>query len=218
MTIPRPDDRGATEYPTEQAAADTTFTMGLPRCPITSLAGRNPLVRTSDRVEAVIWALTIVVSLLAIPMAAAIGTAVYDSSRHAYAEQALTRHIVTATVTDDDAPKISRTDTITVQARWVAAGTAHTGAVQAPSTTQAGDHVQIWVDDDGSPAEEPAATARAATEAATAAVALVIGAVGLTTILFSATRIMLDRIRATGWQRDIDNLVGHGDGHTTRNP
>ena len=36
--------------------------------------------------------LAVVVSLLAAPIAAAVGTAVYDSSRQAYAEHAHTRH------------------------------------------------------------------------------------------------------------------------------
>ena len=45
----------------------------------------------------------------------------------------------------------SPTDTIAVQARWVAAGTEHTGAVKAQSTTKTGDLVEIWVDNDGFP-------------------------------------------------------------------
>jgi hypothetical protein len=45
----------------------------------------------------------------------------------------------------------SPTDTITVQARWVAAGTEHTAAVKAQSTPKTGDLVEIWVDNDGFP-------------------------------------------------------------------
>ena len=51
--------------------------------------------------------LAVVVSLLAVPIAAAVGTAVYDSRRHPYAEHADTRHSVTATVTDvPDSPML----------------------------------------------------------------------------------------------------------------
>ena len=52
-----------------------------------ALLGGNPLVRTTDRVEALVMVLTVVVSLLAVPIAAAAGTAVHDSRRLVYAEQ-----------------------------------------------------------------------------------------------------------------------------------
>ena len=55
-------------------------------------------------------------------------------------------------------------------------------------------------------------------EAVSVALALWIGMAAVAATLFTATRTILYRIRDTGWQRDIDNLVCHGDGHTTRNP
>ena len=94
------DQRGAIHWRADEAAMDT-FTVRLPRWPILlRLLGRDPLVRTTDRIEALVLVLAVVVSLLAIPIAAAVGTAVYDSRRQAYAEQAHTRHTVAATVTD----------------------------------------------------------------------------------------------------------------------
>jgi len=93
------DQRGAIHWRADEAAMDT-FTVRLPRWPILlRLLGRDPLVRTTDRIEALVLVLAVVVSLLAAPITAAVGTAVYDSSRHIYAEQAHTRHTVTATVT-----------------------------------------------------------------------------------------------------------------------
>lgn len=55
-------------------------------------------------------------------------------------------------------------------------------------------------------------------EAVSVALTLWIGMVAVAATLFTATHTILDRVRDTGWQRDIDNLVGHGDGHTTCNP
>ena len=82
-----------------------TFTVRLPRWPVLlRLLGRDPLVRTIDRIEALVLVLAVVVSLLAAPISAAVGTAVYDSRRQLYAEQAETRHTVVATVTDVPAP------------------------------------------------------------------------------------------------------------------
>ena len=63
-----------------------TYAVRLPRWPIlVRLLGRDPLVRTTDRVEALVSVLTVVVTLLAVPIAAAIGTELYDTRRHAYA-------------------------------------------------------------------------------------------------------------------------------------
>ena len=97
-----------------------TFTVRLPRWPILlRLLGRDSLVRAIDRIEALVLVLAVAVSLLAAPIAAAVGTAVHDSSRQLYAEQVHTRHPVAATVTDVPASQqILRTSTITVPARW----------------------------------------------------------------------------------------------------
>jgi len=81
-----------------------TFTLGLLRWRFVRMFGRNPLVRISDRVEAAVLGLAIVVWLLAAPVAGAVGTAVHDSRSHLNAEQAQTRHAVTATVTDTTDP------------------------------------------------------------------------------------------------------------------
>ncbi len=61
-----------------------TFTLRLPRLPaLVRLRGRDPLVRSVDRVEAVILTLAVAVSLIAVPVAGAVGTALFDSKRAA---------------------------------------------------------------------------------------------------------------------------------------
>ena len=154
-----------------------TFTVRLPRWPILlRLWGRDPLVRTTDRVEALVLVLAVVVSLLSAPIAAAVGTAVHDSSRHLYAEQAHTRHTVAATVTDVPASQQAlRISTITVTARWSAAGAEHTGAVKAKSATKTGDSIEIWVENDGVQVPAPKPTTRAAVEAVTGALLIWVG-------------------------------------------
>lgn len=178
------------------------------------LAGRDPLVRTTDRIEALVFVLAVVVSLLAAPITAAVGTAVYDSNRHLYAEQAHTRHTVAATVTDVPASQqISRTGTTIVSARWTAVGAEHTGAVKAPSTAKTGDPIEIWVDSNGVQVPAPIPTTRAAAEAAMGAVVIWICVAAIAATLFTVTGAVCDRIRFTGWQHDLDSLVGNGDGH-----
>jgi hypothetical protein len=208
------DEHGTTHWRADEAAMDT-FTVRLPRWPVLlRLRGRDPLVRTTDRIEALVFVLVVLVSLLAIPIAAAVGTAVYDSRRQAYAEQTHTHHTVTATVTDVPASQqILRTGTTTVPARWTAGGEEHTGAVKAPSTTKTGDTIEIWVDNNGAQVPAPTPTTRAAAEAAMGALVIWISVAATTATLFTVTRAVCDRIRLTGWQHDLDSLVGHGDGH-----
>jgi hypothetical protein len=207
------DQRGTAHTRADKSAMDT-FTVRLPRWPILlRLAGRDPLVRITDRIEALVFVVVVVVSLLAAPIAAAIGTAVYDTSRRAYAEQAETRHTVAATVTDVGvSAQIVRTGT-TVPARWTAAGAEHTGAVKVQSTVETGDTVEVWVDNNGAQVPAPSSTSRAAAEAAMGALVLWICMVAIASTLFMVTRAACDRIRFRRWQHDLDNLVGNGDGH-----
>ena len=212
------DQRGTAHRSADNAAMDT-FTVRLPRWPVLlRLAGRDPLVRTTDRIEALVLVLAVAVSLIAAPIAAAVGTAVYDSSRHIYAEQAHTRHTVAATVTDVPASQqILRTGTTTVSARWAAAGAEHTGTVEAQSTATTGDTLEIWVDTNGAQVPAPAPTSRAAAEAAMGALVIWICVAAIATTLFTVTRAVCDRIRFTRWQHDFDNLVGN-DGHKPSQP
>ena len=175
----------------EEAAMDTFFVARLPKWAIV-LFGRNPLVRTSDWVEALVIVLTVFVSLLAVPIACAVGTAVDDSHQRLYAEQAQTRHTVTATVTDDNAAQQdSPANMITVRDRRSGAG----------------------VNNDGSPADTPTSSRRAAVDAVRAAVATWLTVATTAAVPFAVTRIVLDRVRNKAWQLGVDNLVG-GDGHT----
>lgn len=66
-----------------------TFRLRLPCRTILRVFSRNPLVRGTDRLEAVVMLLAVTVSLLTIPFAAAAGTAVHDSRSHVYAYRRL---------------------------------------------------------------------------------------------------------------------------------
>ena len=213
MIVPRPHDRPISTHPMADEALET-FTVRLPRWPIFGLFGRNPLLRASDRIEALVLALAVMVLLLAVP----VGTAVHDSRRDVYAQQHHTRHLVTATITDDTAAQnISRTNTATMAARWSAAGAEHTGPVTAQSATKPGDHVAIWVDNNGALTDEPTPTTRAGVDAVTATLVMWAGVTAAAAILLAGTRAVCDRIRATRWQHAIDTLIGR-DGHQPSQP
>lgn len=192
MTRPRP--------------AMATFTMPLPRRLLVRLQGRNPLVRASDRVEALILVLAVAVSLLTVPIAAAVGTAIHDSRSRLYAEQAQTRRTVAATIIADSDRENPSSRTVMVPARWFAAGAEHTGDVIAKQPTKVGDEIEIWVDNAGSAIGQPMMTALG--EAVASAMAIWCAVTLSAAALFAAARIALDRGRYSGWQRDFDTLIG----------
>lgn len=185
-----------------------TFTVNLPRKTLARLFGRNPLTRPSDRLQALLLVFAVAVSLISVPIAAAVGTAVHDSRSRVYAEQADKYRTVTATVIG---PGNSRQNlerpTVRVPARWFVAGAEHTGDVVAPRTAEVGDTVEVWLDDQGAPVDRPSTTA--VDEAVAAAFAVWLGTTLSAITLYLVARTALDRARHAAWQRDFDDLLGH---------
>jgi hypothetical protein len=185
-----------------------TFTVRSPRWRCMRLFGSNPLIRTGDRVEALVVVFAVVAVLFAAPIAAAaVGTAVYDSRSQLRATQAQNARTVTATVTGD---KFVRRDTlgqtVTVPARWFAAGAEHTGVVSAPPRVTTGDSIDIWVAADGSYVGPPLRIALDA--AVAAAIATWFGVAIAAAALIGGTRAILNRLRHARWQLDFDKLLG----------
>jgi hypothetical protein len=202
----RPDGPRLTGRDGEDDATMESFTVPLPRRLFVRLFGRNPLIRTMDRVEALVLVLVVAVSLIAVPVSAAVGTAVHDSRSRAYAEEVQTRRPVTATVTGDSHPRRNlESPTVTVPAQWFAAGAERTGDVTAPLTVKLGDDIEIWVDDAGLPVARPINTAR--NDALAFAVATWWAVSLLAVALFGHVRITLDRLRYDRWQQSFDRLV-----------
>jgi hypothetical protein len=107
-----------------------TFTIGLGRGWWVRLLGRNPLVRTSDRIEVMVLALAVLLTVVAVPIAGAIGTFVYDAHTRVYAEEAHTRHQVTATAIEDGTVVAQpKSLSFTARATWTAAGRGHSEIV-----------------------------------------------------------------------------------------
>ncbi|HZU47088.1 MAG TPA: hypothetical protein VFA16_07540 [Mycobacterium sp.] len=210
MITPQPDYQRFTDHWSEEDAATDTFTVQMPRWRFLRLFGRSPLVRTIDRVEGLILVMAVVLSLLAAPIAAAAGTAVYDSRRHIYADQAQTSRTVAATVIDDGMSQISPSKSLRAHARWFVDGAEHTGTIQTRQAVKPGESVDIWVDQHGNQVGPP--TKSAAAEAAAAALAIWLSAAMAVMVLLDAIRAFINRVRHAAWQRDFDDLLGHGDG------
>lgn len=192
-STPRPDTERRS--PADDTAMET-FTAHPPRW-LSMLWDRNPLIRASDRLEAFALVLTIVLALLAAPVAGAVGTAVYDSRSRHHAEQAQSRTAVTATVTGLPA----RSDPTRVQARWFAAGAEHTGLVQARSAPRTGESFEISVNQDGSYAGPPPMSA--AREAVLVALAVWLNATAAVALVFAGVRSVLHHRRLSAWRPEL---------------
>jgi hypothetical protein len=195
-----------------------TFTLRLPWWPVLRLFSRNPLVRTVDRVEAVFVLGAVLVSLLAAPFAAAaLGTGVHDARSHLSTEQAQSRHAVAATVTDvhgtGSAPPPRL---ITAPVRGVISGREYSVRVDATPSAQAGN--RAWIDDDGRQVDQPTALSGEANDAVVAALVMWVTVIAAAAGLVAVARAILNHVRKTGWQHDLDNLLCRGGGQANTRP
>jgi hypothetical protein len=196
-----------------------TFTFGTGRGWLDRLFGRSPLVRGSDRVEAVVLLLAMVAVLVAVPIAGAVGTAVYSSRSAVYQEQARVRYAVTATVVQDSTVTVRPYSVIVaVHARWQDHGRTHDGTFGWDRAAKVGEHLPIWVDDKGDYAGPPAPPKRAAADAVAAGTVMWLAVVAVTGTLIALVRFRLDRHRHDGWDRGLRSLVGDGGGRTSSEP
>jgi hypothetical protein len=192
-----------------------TFNLDPRRWWLVRLVGRNPLLRTADRIEALVIVCAAIVSLLAIPVAGAAGTATYDARHRLYVHEAQTRHLVTATVTgtgvsDTGGVDAPATATISVEAAWQDGNAYRTGRIERTDRVKIGDRVQMWVDCTSNQTRPPTPMSRAGREAILLGFAIWYGAVlaAASSVMFVRNR--LDRAREAGWDREIESLANDG--------
>lgn len=172
--------------------------------------GTNPLIRISDRIEAIVVITAVVLSLLAAPVAGAIGTTVHDARSRIYAEQAHTRRPISAMVT-----KIGRSAdvvhpysyTTLVEARWHAEGIQHVDTFSVKHAVAVGDQVDVWVNGQGEPVAPPAPGSQAAIDAVRVAILLWLMATGCAAALVALVRWRINRRHDTDWEREIGAMA-----------
>jgi hypothetical protein len=191
------------------------FTVAWWRWRLAQVRGRNPLVRTSDRVEVAVMALAVAISLFSVPVAGAIGTAVHDDRAHVYATEQQDRHRVAATATADS-PASPRGSLAVVQARWQFGDVENAGAFTSDAPVKEGSSVDIWVDGKGRHVSAPAPSWQAGVDAIGAAVAFWLAVTAAAALLVALVRRGLRRARDAGWNRDIASLVHDDGGRTNR--
>ncbi|OBH50944.1 hypothetical protein A5682_22045 [Mycobacterium mantenii] len=179
-----------------------------PRCwRVARIFGRNPLLRRVDRIEAMVAMLAIVVSLVAIPIAGVAGTAVYGSRHSQYVQEANQRHAVVATIT---ATGKDRVNAAAVQASWPVVGGDRSGPILVASGAKVGQHIRIWIDENGNPADPPTPVWQAFTVALATGLAIVLATALASAALATGIRARLDRARDVRWEREIRHFQENG--------
>lgn len=174
------------------------------------VVSRNPLIRHTDRLEVVAMIVAIVLSLAAIPVAAAVGTTVFESQHRLYVQQAQTRHLVVATVTEESAGA----GTADVMASWITERGGRAGAVEWNAPVKRGDRIPVWVDISGNAVDRPTPAADAGFDAAAAGAIIVLAVLAMAGSLAGAARCWLDRIRDGQWESELRTVVGDDGGRT----
>ncbi|WP_158845957.1 Rv1733c family protein [Saccharothrix deserti] len=174
----------------------------VPRLVRQVFAWRNPMADLGDRLEGAVAVASVTVTLLGLPIAAAVGSEVYAAQAEASEEQLRDRREVDAVllgdtpdsaggnVHDGSAP---RSD---VPATWTLPdGTTRRGDVEAPGEVPAGGKVRIWVDGTGSPVAPPSTAEGAVVTAAAVATGSWIALGGAAALFYVVVRSAHARIR-----------------------
>jgi hypothetical protein len=186
------------------------FTITWGRYWFSRIVGRNPLVRRNDRIQAWVLILAAFVTVLALPVAAAIGTSVYDARIRFYAEEAKHRHAVTATALENSTVDVGPGPadlSFFVRASWTDQGSDHVDVIKWADEATVGDQADIWVDDNtGELVDPPAQPSRAAGDAVGVAFSVWFAVMAITASGAYLTRLRLVHHRHIQWDRELEAL------------
>lgn len=174
------------------------------------LSRGNPLVRATDRLEAAATVLVVLLALLTVPVAGAIGTAVYDDLARTFAAERESRHEVDAVAVQAShvVPQPYERPHLT-QIRWEFAGATHTEEIRTREM-EAGERLTVWVDDAGNRVHPVPTDEDAAAQAVIAALAFWAAVVGAAAAAWVLLRMRLNRLRFQAWDRALDDLADNG--------
>ena len=168
--------------------------------------GRNPLRRTSDRIEALLSLLLLGLMLVVGPWAAfRAAHAAYRDNVRTTAWQIRHRFQVDAVLLEDARQETGDSSSpppekVPAIAQWTGVdATVHTGAVFADNGSRAGTAVRIWIDD-RSLVSGPPSRSSPRTDAAAVALLVLGGIAGGLAGIRRIIRWQLDRRRIRAWQ------------------
>ncbi|GAA3795084.1 MULTISPECIES: Rv1733c family protein [Amycolatopsis] len=169
----------------------------------------NPLTRESDRRERLALLVAVTVVVLAAPFAALLGDRVHQWQERLAVSQQDTRTAVTATLLADAPPPAGYPPggTARVEAEWpLPGGSTATGGVTVRRGAEAGDTVDIWIDENGEPAAAPVTAETAIVNGVTVGALSWAAVMGLCGLGFWLYRRALDRRRRDEWADSWDRF------------
>jgi hypothetical protein len=172
--------------------------------------GRNPILRSSDRLEGIAVLAALVLAVAAVPLAMAVGTWSYHHNLAVSADQTAAVRPVTATLTRD-APVTFQGESLLempVQAQWTyPAGSRHTGVIKAAEGAQAGTMVPIWTTPTGVLTNAPLSPDQAWTRGGMTVVASMGGVLALLTAAVAFVHWRLNRKRYAAWDAEWQRIA-----------
>jgi hypothetical protein len=179
--------------------------------------GFNPLIRTSDRLEALAILAVLATAIFAVPISTLAGNLMYDVGARTAVEQAQSRHSVEATVVVSSAALPMDFDNPNyVRAQWREGTQERTEQVITPGTPSVGDSVTVWLDDAGKVVAAPQTTEDAQLSAIIVAVSVWTAIVSAAALIAFFIRRALDLSRARSWDRELRLLAHNDDGWANR--
>jgi hypothetical protein len=179
--------------------------------------GFNPLIRASDRLEALAVLAVLGTALFAVPVAAQAGTQIYDAGVRTAHEQAHSRHFVEAVVVDGSTGLPADPDGADyVRAQWREGTQLRTEQIITPATIEAGDRIKVWLDDTGKVVAAPLTMADANLSALVGAGTVWVAIVACSAVVAFVIRRVLDRTRDRAWERELLLLAYNDDGWANR--
>lgn len=209
------------EFPARPMVTGVTSFAGRLRWYVQAL-GFNPLIRTTDRLEALAVLAALLTALIAIPAAAQAGDVVYASSAHTAELQAHDRHPVQAQVVEGagrmpaDVESSASGGPSLARVQWHEGTRVRTEQITSPSTAKAGDSLTIWLNGTGKVVAAPLTADDAEMSAAIAAATVWIAIVACAALAVFLIRRGLDRSRNRSWDSALHVLAHNDDGWANR--
>lgn len=174
---------------------------------------RSTLRRRSDRVEVAARWVLLLVGLLAVPVALAVGSQVTADLAPQVAAQRAERHQVVGEVMADPRQVSPRPDVVVDEVRapvrWTAAdGTTREAVVRVPERARPGDTRVLWVDAADRPTGEPMDPGLPVTQGVATALVILLGDLLLSAALLAGLRWLLDRARLRAWDEAWRRFTG----------
>ncbi len=175
----------------------------------TILPCHGSVARPSDRIQAWLLVLAVLLALAALPFSASIGSETYARQQVQSAQQLTERTPATATLLADGPPITSSSRAAVLgnaqptDATWLLAnGTRRAGKVDADEGAMKGSTVEMWVDRAGNLVEPPLTSAAVAIDSIMIGAGLWVGALIVLAFLYRLTAYVLDHFRYAQWQRE----------------